>query len=48
MAIGFATVAIGDRSNVDEGDPLAMFLVAIVDKGEVCKTSLFFAQKCML
>ena len=35
MAIG---VTIDDRYNVDNSDALAMFLVAIVDNGEVCIT----------
>ena len=30
----FVIVATGDRSIVNDGDPLAMFLVAIVENGE--------------
>ena len=29
-------VAIGERSIVDNGDPLAIFLISTVDNGEVC------------
>ena len=37
MSISCTIVAIGDQSTVDNGDPLAMFLVATVDNGEVFK-----------
>ena len=31
-----ATIMIDPLSNVDDGDPLAMFLVVTVDNGKVC------------
>ena len=33
----------GMRSTVDNGDPLAMFLIVIVDNGEVWKKAVYYS-----
>ena len=42
IATGCTIVAISDWSIVNDGDSLAMFLVATVDNGEVLKTAWYF------